>query len=622
MHRTTPWAWSLLGALLALLAGGAFSRLSAQTCSPEPRQTIVLLNGTARLQMLTKKRIRAVTNPKEGVVTIRTIEGDPTSVILVGVAAGITKIELEDTDGGKEVREVVVQADVENLTVQLRRAVPMAQINVIPVGNASVVLSGYVQRAEDISVAAAIAQSSGFSVINGLRLNGVQQVQLDVVIALVRRTKGRSFGFNFIQNSRRQIFGSTIGNILQGVQQQPVGVPSAVLQPTTFGPVINAFPNTGNLFGGLISTNSGFLGFLQALETEGLAKVLSQPRLVTLSGTPASFLVGGEQAVPVPAGLGTVGVQFEEFGTRLNFLPVVLGNGRIHLEVEPEVSTLDPNAGVAIAGATVAGRATQRLHTTIELETGQTFVIGGLIQKITTGSINKTPWIGQLPFIGAAFSTKQHTDDESELVVMVTPHLVDAQTADQLVKVLPGQETRTPDDFELFLEGILEAPRGPRAVFVNGKYVPAHRNGPTADLFPCAGFGDSCHGVRPVISRDGHGKHGGQSSCGSGCAAPASQPVPGVTAGPTTQTRPIVSTPVPLPPAVQKTDLTVPASEPPAIAPASGSAEPAGGSPSATTPAPALAKEKELEPPVTQQPVPPVPVPPPPVVSTTGGEQP
>jgi pilus assembly protein CpaC len=611
MHRTTPWAWSLLGALVALMAGGAVvpTRLAAQTCSPEPRQLVVLLNGTVRLQMLTKKRIRAVTNPKEGVLTIRTIEGDPTSIILVGVGAGITRLELEDVDGGKEVREVVVQADVEHLNAQLRRAVPLANITVTPVGNASVALSGYVQRAEDISVAAAIAQSSGFSVINGLRLNGVQQVQLDVVIAQVRRTKGRNFGFNFLQNSRRQILGSTIGNLIQGAPTTAVGVPSGVLQPATFGQVINSIPAQANLFGGVISNNDGFLGFLQALETEGLAKILSQPRLAALSGQPASFLVGGEQAVPVPAGLGQVGVQFEEFGTRLNFLPVVLGNGRIHLEVEPEVSTLDPNAGVAIAGATVAGRATQRIHTTVELETGQTFVIGGLIQKITTGTTNKVPWLGQLPFIGAAFSTKTHTDDETELVVMVTPHLVDAQSADQLVKVLPGQETRTPDDFELFLEGILEAPRGPRPVFVNGRYIPAHRVGPTADLFPCAGSGDcGGKGVYPLTSGN-HGGHGG--NCGkSGCVTPlqpqpAPQPINGVTNGAGPTARPTVSAP-----AVQQTQTQTSSGEPPVV-------EPDGGSLSAATPG----FEKEIEPssvkPATQ-----APAQQPPVIRTTGGEQP
>ncbi|MGL4553056.1 MAG: type II and III secretion system protein family protein, partial [Gemmataceae bacterium] len=489
MHRITHRPWTTLGVLAALFLGvwppGAF----AQTCTPEPRPLVVLINSATRLQMMSRKNIRTVVNPKEGLLTIRTVDRDPTTILLVGLTPGITRIELEDADGAREVKDVVVQADVEYLTSQLRKAVPVSGINLIPNGTNSVILTGYVSRAEDIATAQQVVQSAGFTAINGLRLNGVQQVQLDVVVARVRRTKARSFGFNFLQNSRRQILGSTVGAVL-GTPQGPVGVPGTLVQPTQFGQIISSAPGAANLFGGIIGSNTGFLAFLQALEAQGIAKLLAQPRLVTLSGNPASFLDGGEQAVPVPAGLGQVGVQFEEFGTRLNFLPIVLGNGRIHLEVEPEVSALDAGAGVAIAGATVPGRATQRIHTTVEMETGQTFVIGGLIQKTVTANASKVPVLGQLPFIGAAFSTKNHSEDESELVVMVTPHLVDAQSACQVVKVLPGQETRNPDDCELFLEGLLEAPRGPRAMFVNGRYIPAHANGPAANLLPCAGRGD------------------------------------------------------------------------------------------------------------------------------------
>jgi pilus assembly protein CpaC len=481
-----------VSAALALLLGGVVLA-PAQLCSPQSRPLIVTLNSSVRLQLTNKKRIKTVINPKEGLLGIRTIEQDPTTIILVGLAPGITRLVLEDVDGGREEREVNVQADVEYLNSQLRRAAPLANIVPIPNGTNSVILTGYVNRAEDIPVVQAVAQSMGFTVINNMRTSGVQQVQLDVVIALVRRSKGRNFGFNFLQNSNNQILGSSVGNLIPTVG--PVGVPSSVLQPVHFGNIITSAPGSANLFGGVIGNSGGFLAFLQALESENLAKVLAQPRLVSLSGNPASFLVGGEQAVPVPAGLGQVGVQFEEFGTRLNFLPIVLGNGKIHLEVEPEVSTLDPNAGVAIAGATVAGRATQRVHTTVQLETGQTFVIGGLLQKTVTGTATKVPVLGQLPFLGTLFSTKSMTEEDTELVVMVTPHLVDAQSKDQVVKVLPGQESRTPDDFELFLEGILEAPRGPRQVFVHGKYVPAFLNGPTADLFPCAGRTDGLTGM-------------------------------------------------------------------------------------------------------------------------------
>jgi pilus assembly protein CpaC len=495
---------------LVLLLAGLPCAVQAQTCSPESRPVVVLLNGTTRLRMTSRRPIKTITNPKEGLLTIRTVERDPTVVILVGTAPGITRLELEDAEGNREVREVVVQADVEYLTGQLRRAVPLSGINVIPNGTNSVILTGYVQRAEDIAVAQAVAQSVGFTVINGLRLNGVQQVQLDVVVAQVNRSKGRNFGFNFLVNARQTIAGSTIGNL---ITPSGVGVPGATIQPSQFGQVITAVPGTANLFGGVIGNAAGFLAFLEALENEGLAKLLAQPRLVTLSGNPASFLAGGEQAVPVPAGLGQVGVQFEEFGTRLNFLPIVLGNGRIHLEVEPEVSTLDPNAGVSIAGATVAGRATQRIHTTVELETGQTYVIGGLIQRTVTGTTIKVPILGQLPFVGVAFSTKTFTETDTELVVLVTPHLVDAQSCDQVTKVLPGQESRSPDDFELFLEGILEAPRGPRSVFQGNRYVPAFRTGPTADMFPCAG------------RRDGSRAQPGQPAAGPEGSCPAPAPV-------------------------------------------------------------------------------------------------
>jgi pilus assembly protein CpaC len=530
MHRIFAMPWLLTGALSALLLGGVPAVSLAQTCSPEVKPLVVLLNSTTRLQLSSKKPIKTVMNPKEGVLTLRTVERDPTTVLLVGTAPGVTTLELEDADGRREVRNVIVQADVEYLTSQLRRAVPLSNVDVIPNGTNSVILTGYTNRAEDIAVLQQVATSVGFTVINGVRLNGVQQVQLDVVIARVNRNKGRNFGFNFFLNGRNGIFGQTTGNL--ATLGGPIGVPSGALQPAQFGQILNATPggNT-NLFGGVIGNNQGFLGFLQALQNEGVAKVLAQPRLVTKSGQPASFLDGGEQAVPVPAGLGQVGVQFEEFGTRLNFLPIVLGNGRIHLEVEPEVSALDAGAGVVIAGATVPGRATQRVHTTVEMETGQTFVIGGLIQKVSTTTATKVPVLGQIPFLGTFFSTKTATESETELVVMVTPHLVDAQSACQVSKVLPGQESRTPDNFELFLEGILEAPRGPRKVFQGNRYVPAHLNGPAANLFPCGGHDDGLQ-TRRISGRAG-------SVAGGACSTEA----PTILGGPA----PVNVVPVPAP---------------------------------------------------------------------------
>jgi pilus assembly protein CpaC len=261
-----------------------------------------------------------------------------------------------------------------------------------------------------------------------------------------------------------------------------------------------------------------FYGLLQALKDDNLAKILAEPRLVTLSGRSATLLSGGQQAIPQTAGLGSISVTFEPFGTQLSVLPIVLGNGKIHLDISPEISNIDPSVGTSIQGTVVPGRNTQSVHTTVEIEDGQTLAIGGLIQNTVTGTQSKVPCLGDLPFIGAAFRVESFSDNESELLVLVTPHVVDPSTCEQLPKYLPGQETRSPDDFELFLEGILEAPRGPREVCPDWHYVAAYKNGPTADSYPCAGGrcrngGYGCNGA------------GGASCTGSaGCANPAPMP--------------------------------------------------------------------------------------------------
>jgi pilus assembly protein CpaC len=413
-----------------------------------------------------------------------------------------------------------------------------------------------VARAEDVDVIERVAKAvGGLQIINALRVGGVQQVQLDVVIAQVSRNEFRSMAFDFLVNSKNFFFGSTVGQAV--VNPATIGVGST-LSPTLFGQTLagtvgspNGQPD--NILFGVLHNGWGFLGFLQALRIEGVTKDLARPTLTTMSGTPGSYLVGGEQAVPVPAGLGQVGVQFEEFGTRLNYLPIVLGNGKIHLEIEPEVSSLSNANGTSINGTTVPGRVTTRTHVTVELESGQTFVIAGLIQHDVQGTAVKTPILGDLPFVGAAFSSKQFTEIEQEVVILVTPHLVDAQDCGQLTQCLPGQETRSPDDFELFLEGILEAPRGPRQVCQNHHYVPAFKNGATSELFPCAGGNCGIGGIG----------HGAANGCGPhGCVA-----TPGVVQAGTHTMPPAVQPPAPPPiPASVPMDIEVrqlPAALPP-----------------------------------------------------------
>jgi pilus assembly protein CpaC len=508
MHRTRVLYRTFWGVLLALLFGAvcvAGETVIGQPAPVEvnPNAIVIPINGTYMLGAPSKKKLKKIVNTKDTVVRVQPVDGDPFHVLLTGIEPGISKVTLIDEEDKATDFDVVVQFDVEYLKSVLKRTRPTSNITPIPAANNTVILTGTVQTQEDIDVVLKTAQSVVLGqdrVINALRVPGVMQVQLCVVVARVSRSDFRRMAFDFLLSDKKFFLGSTVG--------QAVANPTSLGAGSTLGTFGNVSGLVGNPNGvgtniltGVLSHNFGFLAFLEALRDENIVKLLAEPRLVTLSGRQASFLDGGEQAIPVPAGLGQIGVQFEEFGTRLSFVPIVMGDGRIRLEVEPEVSNLDPAAGTSIQGITVPGRATQRVHTTVELEDGQTFVIGGLIQNAIRGSTQKVPVLGDIPFLGTAFSSKSFQEVESELVVMVTPHLVDPMDCSQAPKVLPGMETRRPDDFELFLEGILEAPRGQREVCPGGLYKAPYKNDRSASVFPCGVSG--C----------------GTGSCGAGCVS-------------------------------------------------------------------------------------------------------
>ncbi len=174
------------------------------------------------------------------------------------------------------------------------------------------------------------------------------------------------------------------------------------------------------------ATNKGaaLRTFLSTLQKEGQIKLIAEPRLITVSGRPASFLSGGEQAIPVIDAQGKVGVAFEEFGIRVSAQPTLLAGGKIHLKVEPEVSQPNPASSTTIHGTVVPGRIANRINTTIDLEPGQTFVIGGLTQKQVTATAEKVPLLGDLPVVGPLFTTRTYHPEESELIFLVTPSLV------------------------------------------------------------------------------------------------------------------------------------------------------------------------------------------------------
>lgn len=512
--------------------------LDKAIAAPGAQPVVVPVNGSIRLQMSSKKALRRVVNEKEAVARVVEVQGDPTSVIITGLVPDTTRIVLTDVDGREEAYVVVVQFDVGYLRTLLQQVVPTANVVPIPAANNFIILTGTVSDQEEIDVILKTTQSvvgGPERIINAMRVGGVMQVQLDVIVARVERDERRFMSFEFLNQGQQHILANGMGGLIvpsAGISGTFPGSPTIT---NTINPV-NGQPS--NIFFAIFTPKQDFFGFLQLLRDEGLAKILTQPKVVTLSGRPASFLSGGKVPIQSAAGFGVSSVTFEKVGTSVDVLPIVLGNGRIRLEVNPQVQR---QGAQLIQGNPTFD--TQSVRTVVEIEPGQTLVIGGMIDHQVNGTTRKVPVLGDLPFIGAAFSQKFYQELDSELVILVTPHLVDPMTCDQLPKYLPGQETRTPDDFELFLEGILEAPRGPREVCPNDHYMPAYKNDPTLRVYPC--------GVGPNAGNGGCGVGGG------GCLPAAvnplahpitieSRPLP----APALQARPhgvTENTPIPLP---------------------------------------------------------------------------
>ncbi len=511
MHRTfrVPrlFGWASLFALLSLLIGqgaaNAQSLLPAsfvQNGSPEIQQvanSITMVVGTTQIYMTANKAdLKRVENPNSKVLDVRPVPKVLNEVQLVALSPGRTRVTFTDVKDRVEFLDVTVISDrVKELRELVARSVPTASVNVTSTDSgASIILTGTVLTVDDLRTLQQLAVAVGGNVVNNVRIGGVQQVQLEVIVALVNRSEGRNMAFSWNLNGNNWFLASTFGG--------PFSLVNA-LTPSPGALTATSTPGTGaNIPFGVLNNNGSFLGFLQALRSESLLKIMAEPRVTTLSGRPAYIVSGGETPILTSGGTGAPSVSYKQFGTVVHVLPIVLGNGKIHLEVRPEISEPDPTLNVTIAGLTptvVPGFRTRSVQATVQIDDGQTLAIGGLIQTNVTGTINRVPLLGDLPGLGVFFSQKTYADSEQELIVLVTPRLVDAIDCTKFPKYLPGRETRSPDDFELFLEGIMEAPRGPRpVVFHPHHYKAAHTSGPSTGLYPCGdnGNGNGCYGGR------------------------------------------------------------------------------------------------------------------------------
>jgi pilus assembly protein CpaC len=390
----------------------------------------------------------------------RVVVGDPaiatvvpltdTTLYVLGKKEGRTNVAVYGAnDSLLGLANVEVGADMPDLAETLRDAVPQAKVKVESI-NGRLRLSGSVPDGiAQRKVLEIAGQYSSAPVINALQVTGGQQVLLEVRVVEANRNAQRALGIRW----------SGRGNGTGGVTISS-GSPTLADGKAPFGTLV------AQILGGGIRADI----LVQALEEKGLGRRLAEPNLIALSGEKASFLAGGEIPIPVAENDGRITLTYKEYGVRLNFTPIVLDNGLINLKLEPEVSQVDETTAFRTGLISIPAFITRRANTTIEVRDGQSFAMAGLLQSIHRKSQDQLPWLGQLPIIGTLFRSSAFEEEETDLVIIVTPHLVRPAK--------PGQPLRTPldaakpsNDAEFFLLGNLEISSDMQRRFIEGTGV-------------------------------------------------------------------------------------------------------------------------------------------------------
>lgn len=409
--------------------------------------------------------------------------------------------------------DVEVKLDTNRLEAKIRDASGGGGISVDDV-DGKLVLSGNGGDAQTIERAMSVAKSLGGETVNALKLKSNQQVMLKVRFVEASRAASRAIGVRWqgiLNNRAAGVIGAQAGSsnlatagMFPGSSTRPGGpaVPGGAASGAVFDVLTNTLSGSSpvaTIIAQLINSKKGSLDVvLSALEDQGLVRRLAEPNLVALSGETAEFLAGGEYPIPVVSGGGLgsvaqVAITYKEFGVRLRFMPTVLAQDVISLKLEPEVSDLDYAIGVSVGGVSVPGLTIRRAHTTVELRDGQTFAIAGLIQARSDRQIEQVPWLGTVPVLGALFRSSDFLANETELVALVTPHIVKpvppGAKDPQLKTPLDG--TLAANDVDFFLGGRGEIPKVPPSYATpNGEqtiYGALTPGAPAADAPPPSG---------------------------------------------------------------------------------------------------------------------------------------
>ncbi len=425
--------------------------------------TISLELGRSRLVRTSFPISRvSVTNPAIADVQVLS----PQQVLVMGNAIGLTDLLIWDGDDAVWQRDVEVRIDLEEINAEVRQLFPDSDIRVMQSGNA-VMLTGSVRRSEDVALLRQFLEVREIDYVDMTRVVGAHQVLMEVKVAEVSRNAVRALTVNAFRASDSFFGGLTTGTAAGGAFNPvnigaPTGAPGTQGVPFEFLADANVNP-LATLFMGFPRADVQI--FIQALAEDQLLRVLAEPNLVAISGEEASFLAGGEFPIPIVqggSGSGTsISVEYREFGIRLNFRPQVLGDNRIRLVVAPEISDISEVGAVEIQGFRIPAIVTRRAETTLELRSGQSFAMAGLMSQRSEARTSRIPILGDLPVIGSLFRSVRYSRGETELVVLVTASLVEPLTLAS-TPPLPGSLHVPPSDWELFANGWIEGATPPK----------------------------------------------------------------------------------------------------------------------------------------------------------------
>lgn len=422
-HRMYSMGSGLRAAVLAGVLMGAPLAASAMTLAIGSGQ-LVRVHGEATTVFVADPEIADVQVPT------------PNAILVLGRRAGTTTLYALDATGQQLVKEqIVVRHNLAELQDILRQRFPALRL-ALESAPGSLMVSGNVPDAKTSEAIASTIHpylADKDKLINRLTVNSPTQVYLRVRVTEMSKDITQKLGINWsVVASPGQFVTGLIGG-------------RSILNAGGY-----SLPSEGYSFlGGYSKTGAPAQAMIDVLDKEGLINVLAEPNLTAVSGQTASFLAGGEFPVPVKQDRDTMSVEFKPFGVALDFTPTVLSDDRISLTVRPEISELDPNASIVMDGLTIPGIRVRRVETTVEMASGQSFAIGGLLQNNITDVVSKIPGLGSIPVLGKLFSSSDYQNHKSELVVIVTPYLVRPTSPDQLTT--PMASMRANSDIEYVL---------------------------------------------------------------------------------------------------------------------------------------------------------------------------